>query len=136
MKRPFPYAVERGRIADGPYGSAIGSEGFGAFFIRAKANQDTLKIIASDGRDDDGSLYTPWEHVSVSHPRRCPTWPEMCAIKNLFFEPEEVVMQLHPAASEYVNNCRFCLHLWRPTQASVPLPDPILVGFKRIGILA
>ena len=41
-----------------------------------------------------------WEHVSVSpgnHNRKsCPAWDEMCAIKDMFFDAEETVVQFHP----------------------------------------
>lgn len=72
-----------------------------------------------------------WEHVSVSpgNPKRntCPTWDEMCAIKDMFFDEEEAVMQLHPPKSEYVNRHPNCLHLWRPTATSIPRPPEIFV---------
>ena len=54
----------------------------------------------------------------------------MCKIKELFFEDEEVVMQLHPKKSEYVNNHEHCLHLWRPIDSEIPIPNSILVGVK------
>jgi len=68
-----------------------------------------------------------WEHVSVSRANRCPTWEEMAHIKNLFWEEEDAVMQLHPPKSKYVNTHPFCLHLWRPKEADIPLPPTILV---------
>lgn len=72
-----------------------------------------------------------WEHVSVTpcNQKRqlCPTWEEMCAIKALFFEPEEVAVEYHPAESEYVNNHPYCLHLWRPTGQEMPMPPKIFV---------
>lgn len=84
-----------------------------------------------------------WEHLSVSikkfkNPRtrrvfevpRCPTWEEMCMVKDLFWEPEECVVQYHPPRSMYVNNHPNCLHLWRPTTMSLPVPKPILVGIQ------
>ena len=43
-----------------------------------------------------------------------PTWDDMCAIKDVFFEDEEAAIQLHPKKSEYVNIMSNCLHLWRP----------------------
>jgi len=49
-------------------------------------------------------------------------------VKGLFWGPEDVVMQLHPAASEYVNKHPFCLHLWRPIEAAIPTPPRIMVG--------
>lgn len=79
--------------------------------------------IASDGGG--------WEHVSVSpgnHKRKaCPTWGEMCAIKDMFFEPEETVVQYHPPKSEYVDNHLYCLRLWRPTSCEIQRPPVIFV---------
>ena len=68
-----------------------------------------------------------WEHVSVSLPNRCPNWLEMCHIKDLFWDKNEAVMQLHPAKSEYVNIHQFCLHLWKPLKAEIPLPPMVAV---------
>lgn len=54
-----------------------------------------------------------WEHVSVSYSNRCPTWEEMCRVKDIFWYDNECVVQFHPPKSEYVNNHPCCLHLWR-----------------------
>lgn len=54
-----------------------------------------------------------WEHVSVSLRNRCPTWEEMCAFKDIFWEEEECVVQFHPPKSEYVNLHPYCLHMWK-----------------------
>lgn len=93
-----------------------------------------FRCIASDG---DG-----WEHVSVtlvhvangrekSDVNRCPTWGEMCKVKEWFWGMEDCVVQYHPPASEYVNNHPFCLHLWRPTDGrEIPRPPSIMVGVK------
>lgn len=54
-----------------------------------------------------------WEHVSVSLPRRCPTWDEMCLIKDIFWDEEECVVQFHPPRSQYVDTHPYCLHLWK-----------------------
>lgn len=56
-----------------------------------------------------------WEHVSVSLLHRNPSWNEMCFIKDLFFEPEEMCLQSHPKKSEYVNMHAHCLHIWKPS---------------------
>ena len=77
-----------------------------------------------------------WEHVSVSFNHRCPTWEEMCEIKNLFFHPDEVVVQYHPAESEYVNTHPYCLHLWRPIGQAMPTPPAWMVGLKKGRTLA
>ncbi len=54
-----------------------------------------------------------WEHVSVSYSTRCPTWEEMCRIKDMFWDEEECVVQYHPPKSEYINRHPYCLNLWR-----------------------
>lgn len=80
----------------------------------------TLGIVVSDGAG--------WDHVSVSLQSRCPTWQEMSFVKDLFFEPHEAAMQLHPPQSEYVNHHEYCLHIWRPHDKRIPLPPSEFVG--------
>lgn len=93
-----------------------GDGGNGVF--KVFVNGRSFRSIASNGGG--------WEHVSVSRQNRCPTWEEMCAIKDMFFEPEEVCVEYHPRHSEYVNNHPYCLHIWRPTGQELPTPP---VGF-------
>jgi hypothetical protein len=38
--------------------------------------------------------------------------------------------QLHPAKADYVNQHPNCLHLWKPTTDTIPLPPSIMVGYK------
>ncbi|PAY06661.1 hypothetical protein CK489_27710 [Bradyrhizobium sp. UFLA03-84] len=57
----------------------------------------------------------------------------MCFVKDLFWDEEERVMQLHPPMSEYVKNDRYCLHLWKPKHAAIPAPPPTLVGIVGMG---
>ena len=100
---------------------------FGAFVIPYK-NQ-VLRCIACAGsvaKKEQGSKYG-WDHVSVSTSKRCPTWDEMNYIKDLFFSPNETVVQFHPAVSEYVNLHVYTLHLWRPLFAKIPLPPKDMV---------
>lgn len=66
----------------------------------------TLKVIASIDND--------WEHVSISLTNRNPNWEEMCHVKNLFWDEEEMCIQFHPKKSEYVNAHPYCLHIWKP----------------------
>ncbi|MBQ1779302.1 MAG: hypothetical protein IIZ93_14200 [Acidaminococcaceae bacterium] len=63
-----------------------------------------------------------WDHVSVSLISRCPTWGEMCDIKNFFFREDEVCVEYHPSKSNYVNIHKHCLHLWRPQDQELPVP--------------
>jgi hypothetical protein len=98
----------------------------GAFDMESPAPGWRLALVASDG---DG-----WEHVSVhayntirTKPR-VPTWAEMCFVKRLCWDGDDVVMQLHPQDSQYVNCHPYVLHLWRPTTATIPTPPAELVG--------
>lgn len=68
-----------------------------------------------------------WDHVSVSLKHRCPTWDEMCMIKDIFFEEDECVIQYHPKKSEYVNFNKYTLHMWKPQNLGVPTPPIIFV---------
>jgi len=94
----------------------------GLFFIPGYKPKETLKVICSDGGG--------WDHVSVSLKTRCPTWPEMCMVKDLFFDPNETVVQFHPSIEEYVNNHPFCLHLWRSQTDRHELPPSWMTGIK------
>jgi hypothetical protein len=123
VKKPFDRSVEAGRWLRGPWASNPGDD-FGAFEIDGPSGR-RLKIIVSPG---DANENIPWEHVSVSCANRCPNWPEMSYVKDLFFDAEETVMQLHPPRSQYINNHPFCLHLWRPLNEKIPLPPSIAVG--------
>ena len=67
------------------------------------------------------------EHVSVSPKRKSiiPSWPDMCKVKDIFFEEEETVVQIHPAKSQYIHGVGIgkdrrenALHLWRPVDGN------------------
>lgn len=110
---PHRYRIRAGKIAsDDTY------ENNGAFKVPLGTRY--AMVVASDG--------SGWEHVSISFPDRCPTWEEMSKIKALFWDAEDCVVQYHPPESQYVNNMRFCLHVWRPTEMPLPLPPAYLVG--------
>ena len=94
---------------------------YGIFDIPLSSEETALAIA------DNGMCDSEWEHVSVSTPNRCLTWEEMCKIKDLFFNEDEAVMQIHPAKKDYVNVHSFCLHLWKPKTKEIPLPPSYLV---------
>lgn len=100
----------------------MGDENNGAFLVKSPKDRETLAILISDGFG--------WEHVSVSRKDRTPTWEEMCFVKDLVFDDEEVVVQYHPPKSEYVNNHPYCLHMWRLISKEMPRPLKHLVGIK------
>lgn len=111
---------EQYRVKNGPLASDVRYGNNGLFIVPCE-NYD-LKVIASDGEG--------WEHVSVSLKNRDPNWRQMCFIKELFWDPEDCVVQYHPPRSQYVNQHEHCLHLWRPIKEALPIPPSILVGYK------
>lgn len=106
-----------------------------------------LFIIASDATHPRlPEAWRHWEHVSVhawrwqpglefartlqgEPPRevRIPTWREMCHVKALFWDEDDVVVQFHPAKADYVNFQQATLHLWRDKRGTLT-PPPELVG--------
>lgn len=115
MKVPEKYRVKSGRFAStSEYGNN------GVFAI--KKGRLKFNVIASD----EGG----WAHVSVTiiNAQRCPTWGEMCWIKDLFFSEDEVVVQYHPAKKDYINNHPYCLHLWKSLDVDPPTPPTLMVG--------
>lgn len=128
------HVPERYRCRSCYLGSDAENGNNGLFFVTTRPGQPPFKVIASDGAIEDGGM--AWEHVSVSLPNRCPTWEEMCAIKALFWDAEDTVVQYHAPQSDWVNNHRFCLHLWRPVGVEVPRPPSLMVGYAAVGVLA
>lgn len=114
------------RISDPRYPDSDALWGFsGIFRIHLACSNLPVRCIASDGEG--------WQHVSVSfgpdYTGIIPKWDVMAAVKDLFWEPEDAVIQIHPPRSTYVNKHPGCLHLWRCIDGrEQPLPAPILVG--------
>ncbi len=98
---------------------------YGWFVIGARAACGrVLHVMADDGH------ISGWEHVSVSvpsQPYKTPSWPEMCAVKAMFWAPEECVVQFHPPESQYINTHHGCLHLWRCVAQPFPMPPRVCV---------
>ena len=74
----------------------------------------TFVFVASNGGG--------WDHVSVSHGKRCPTWEEMCVVKDIFFRRDECCVEYHPAEKDYVNVHPNCLHIWKLQNLEMPKP--------------
>ena len=112
---------EKFRMVRGPLATDSSNGNNGAFYVTLNHKQ-VVHVIASDGMG--------WEHVSVSRSDRCPTWEEMCQVKDLFWGDDDCVIQYHPPKRDYVNIHPHCLHLWRPVGIEIPQPDSIMVGPK------
>jgi hypothetical protein len=115
---PNAYRVKRGAMgSDDTYGND------GAFQIPSCHRDEVLQVIASDGLG--------WEHVSVSlgpTSKKCPSWDEMCQVRNLFWDDDVAVIQFHPPREMYVNRHQGCLHMWRRPGKIVELPPMFMVG--------
>lgn len=120
-------AIEKHRLRTGFMKSDTGDD-FGIFRIPTKKEPFFLTVMSAPSD-------AQWEHVSVSTPKRTPTWDEMCRIKDLFFSENEVVWQYHPAKEDHVNNHAHCLHLWRLKDFEMPMPPTIAVGNKALGTI-
>lgn len=57
-----------------------------------------------------------------------PTEAEVERVKRAFFRSEETAMQLHVPPADHINVHPFCLHLWRPHDAEIPMPPKWMVG--------
>jgi len=131
-KAPEQYRVKKGSVlaSDESYGN-------NGFFVipHPKIFSYFLNCQISDGMG--------WEHVSITLTqhltlhgsktkvlpvKRCPTWEDMCYVKDIFWNEDECVIQYHPPKSQYVSCHPYCLHLWKPTMLAIPVPESILVG--------
>lgn len=129
--------LNKHRLKFGPMGSTddYGFNGMFSFPLPGEARR--VYCVASDGTDAKPG-WPKWKHVSVSFGaanHKTPSWEVMCAVKELFFEPEETVIQLHPPKSRWINNHPGCLHLWRYLEGEFPLPPSFYVGHQSLGIL-
>lgn len=71
-------------------------------------------------------------HMSISHPKRYPSWDEILRTRYKFFpENVELVMYL-PKKGEYVNVHENCFHLWQVNLgnglASEPIAELVIEG--------
>jgi hypothetical protein len=119
-----PERLERGRWCSGPMGSDASYGLTGMFTVIGPGGRE-LKIMSSGPEDR-----TNWEHVSVSLENRPPNWAEMAFVCDLFWGPEECVVQYRPPHADYINNHPNCLHWFKWTGGPFPMPPSHLVGIK------
>lgn len=111
--------ANRWRIKTGTMASDETHGWNGAFLVPLEG--EMWQVIISDGGG--------WRHLSVANAQRrlMPSWNIMCRLKELFFDDESWVMELHPAKSAYINDHPFCLHLWEPLSEKLPVPYECMV---------
>lgn len=93
--------------------------------VEVRSNQASDKCLVSL------TICKGWEHLSVSHKNKIPSWMTMQEMKELFFKDDEECFQLHPKADNYINNNEYTLHIWRPIHMMFPTPPSVLVGFRQ-----
>lgn len=100
-------------------------------YASKKPTHSVYFVIADDGLAIQNPHYS-WEHVSVHRlfdgKPYTPTWDDMCFIKKMFWDDEDLAVQYHPPKSEHVNQFPWALHLWRHVSIEMPRPPKILVG--------
>lgn len=109
-------------------------------FVRNTSNECIIAGFTIDPKTNKRlnfkfSKANSWEHLSVSIPNKCPSWEQMCFMKEQFWEDDEACVEYHPKKEDYVNNHNYCLHIWRPYNAELPTPPSILVGVRDINDL-
>lgn len=111
--------LNKARVRSGEYASSE-ADGFNGFYCLVLRGAK-VKVIAGESID--------WKHVSVSidKSQQPPSWAIMCEVKDLFWEPEDCVMQLHPPKSQCINTHSGALHLWQPLSAAIPRPPQYMV---------
>lgn len=97
-----------------------GDETCGSFMIPSLIDSAPMYVIASSGGG--------WDHVSVSRKNRCPNWPEMESVRDLFFEPHETVLQYSVPRADHINFASTYLHMPRPQEQEIPRPPAWMVG--------
>jgi len=124
MRKFVPEKLEAGRDP----GFSSPEWGLNGAFLVPGPCATLLRILSTDASEPESQ---GWEHVSVSTANRCPNWPEMCFVKDLFWAEDELVIQYHVPKSEHIDNHPYVLHLWRDTRNPHPrMPPGNLVGIK------
>jgi len=93
-------------------------DGYGLFFIPS-GSESPLRVLLSDG--------CGWDHVSIMHPDRPPTNQEVAAVRVMFWEREEIVVEYHDPLVFIPETPVTIRHLWCP-QGCQLLRPPAMVA--------
>jgi len=86
-----------------------------SLILNVHTRQRTLYVLAF-ARDG-------WDCVIASAKDGLPNGAEMKMLRDLFFKPDEIVMQLYSATGAPEKSC---LRLWRPHAGGIPVPPAFL----------
>lgn len=101
-----------------PENQTTDADGFKGFF-RFEIDEEIVRCLATS---DKG-----WQHVTVHivGQDEPPTWKFLCQVKDLFWEPDDWVLQIHPPKNSKVHYQKGYAHLWRSISEIQPLPDEL-----------
>lgn len=83
---------------------------FGMYFQQRR--DDSLRcMVTVDLLDIGAQLDGHWLHLSVSRPRRLPTWGDLVTARDELGYRDRLFVQVMPPASAWLNLHSHCLHL-------------------------
>ena len=82
--------------------------GLKQFVLRDLIHFDRLKVLFDDG-SVEGRV-----HISISHPKRYPTWDEIKFVRYELGPKDKDMVMYFPPMEEYVNIHPNCFHLYGP----------------------
>ncbi len=86
--------------------------------IRAyvRGNGMGLRVLTGIEPHTDGKT---WLHISISRPKRNPSWEDIKEVKDIFIGRDKEAVQVLPPQEEYVNLHEYCFHLWHCLEGRV-----------------
>lgn len=115
------HVPERFRLTSGQHATTRADGNNGRFVVILMFRQSVL-VEASDA--------SGWEHVAISRTDRVVSYGELRQIKDMFWSPEDCVLQFFPPQGAFIYDDRTQLHLWRPAGADLPVPGAHLFEFN------
>ena len=86
--------------------------------IKAYLRNDQLQVLFSyinmEGK--------PWLHVSLSRPKKIPSYEDMYCVKQIFIGDDLQAVQIFPKKEKHLNINEYVLHLWCALEGD-GLPD-------------
>jgi hypothetical protein len=113
---------EKYRVIDGDNSTTIhnGNNGLFKLYLRGnRTNLGSMLYITATEKDS-------WECVEVYTPVRYPIWEELCLVRNLFWDRNDLVIQYYPREKDCSNFKKYSVCLWRPTNQLIPNPQGAL----------